>query len=198
MTAATDLYVRPVRRIAVRCRKNNGHWGYGVILSALTPQMVLQLTDQEPQSLQDPMALLGAYVYFYDQRGGGAETEIKGDKFGLGCTHRNKKRFPAQQMVIQLEALAHNTLIWMRQWLTPYCPQLSHWGMLRLVRDVCHMNGLILFDHAGHIFEIILHQAEPLARELSIGLAAILAREKIAVTLGEIYIVYKPPPYLVQ
>jgi hypothetical protein len=186
VTASTNLYTRPIRRIAVRCRKKNGQWGYGVILSSLSPEVALHLTDQSPQSIQDPLAVLCAYVYFYDQRGGGVETEIKEDKQGLGCTHRNKKRFAAQQMVIQLEALAHNTLVWVRQWLTPYCPKLSHWGMLRLVRDVCHMNGMVLFDQAGHIFKVILNQAEPLARELSMGLAAILAREHVAVTLGEI------------
>ena len=42
------------------------------------------------------------------------EIEIKEDKQGLGTTHRNKKRFAAQQMVTQLEALAHNTLVWAR------------------------------------------------------------------------------------
>ena len=124
-------------------------------------------------------------MYLYDQRGGGVEIEIKEDKQGLGSKHRNKKRFAAQQMVSQLEALAHNTLVWVRRWLAPYCPPLKHWGMLRLVRDVCHMNGMVLLDHTGRILQIVLNQTEPLARELSVGLASILTQQQIAVILGE-------------
>jgi hypothetical protein len=186
VTQPTDLYCRAVRRIAVRCRKRNGQWAYGVILSSLEPQAVLQLMEQPRECIHDELAVLCAYVYFYDQRGGGVEIEIKEDKHGLGTKSRNKRRLEAQQMVAQLEALAHNTLVWARQWLAPYCPRLEHWGMLRLVRDVCHMNGLIWLDTTtGQIRQILLNQAEPLARELSIGLAAILAQEQIAVILGE-------------
>jgi len=37
----------------------------------------------------------------------GLKIEIKEDKQGLGTTKRNKKRFEAQQMLVQLEVLAH-------------------------------------------------------------------------------------------
>jgi hypothetical protein len=186
VTILDNPYDYPIRRIAVRCRKKNRQWAQGVILSSLLPEWVLELTDQAPECIQDPLAVLCAYVYFYDQRGGGVEIEIKEDKQGLGTKHRNKKRFEAQQIVAQLEALAHNTLVWVRRWLTPYCPRLEHWGMLRLVRDVCHMSGLILLDQSGHILQIMLNQAEPLAKELSVGLTSILTQEQIAVILGEI------------
>jgi hypothetical protein len=185
VTVPCDLYVRPVRRIAVRCRKKNGQWRRAVLLSTLLPEWVLDLTEQPIEALHDPLAVLCAYAYFYDQRGGGVETEIKEDKQGLGTKNRNKKRFEAQQMVVQLEALAHNTLVWVRRWLSPYCPRISSWGMLRLVRDLCHMTGLILFDPAGHIRQIVLNQADPVAKESSIGLASILAQEQVAVILGE-------------
>ncbi|HEX9923536.1 MAG TPA: hypothetical protein VGD99_12840 [Anaerolineae bacterium] len=49
---------------------------------------------------------------------------------------RNKKRFEAQQVLIQLEALAHNVLVWARQWLAPRCPKIARLGIKRLVRDV--------------------------------------------------------------
>lgn len=185
VTLEPDIYCRPVKRIAVRCRKNNGQWGVGVILSTLSAQTVLELTHQPPEQVQDPAAVLLAYVHFYDQRGGGVETEIKEDKQGLGTTKRNKKRFEAQQMVIQLEALAHNTLIWARAWLTPYWPTIARFGMLRLVRDVFHMNGLILLDHQAQVCQIILNQADPLARKLGAGFAALLAQQQLAVILGE-------------
>jgi hypothetical protein len=182
----TDWYDRPVKQIAVRCRKNNGQWGIGVIISTLSPQQVLSWTRQPEANDQDPTAILLAYVHFYDQRGGGVETEIKEDKQGLGTTKRNKKRFEAQQMILQLELLAHNILVWARHWLAPYCPKIARFGIKRLVRDVFHMNGLILFDHATHISRIILNQADPFATELCTGLAPLLAQEQVAVISGEI------------
>jgi len=185
VTEHTDVYGRPLRRIAVRCRKKNGQWAYGVVLSSLSPAAVLALIGKPPQAAQDRLTVLFAYVYFYDKRGGGAETQIKEDKQGLGTGRRNKKRFPAQQVLVQLEALAHNTLVWVRRWLAPHCQKVSQFGMLRLVRDVCHMQGQIAIDQANRVREIVLNQAEPLANQLAVALATILAPQHIAVTSGE-------------
>lgn len=71
VTQATEVYCRPVRRIAVRCPKQKGGWAVGVIISTLTPEEVLALTGEDGERMQDPKAALLAYVYFYDQRGGG-------------------------------------------------------------------------------------------------------------------------------
>src|SRR5438067_8652495 len=65
----TTAYVRPVKRIAVRCRKPDGTFAYGVLISALSTQQVLTLTSQPLCRLDDPAAVLLAYVTFYDQRG---------------------------------------------------------------------------------------------------------------------------------
>lgn len=185
VSVEASLYCRPVRRIAVRCPKKNGQWAVGVVLSTLTPEEVLLLTDQPVEHCQDPQAALLAYVYFYDLRGGGVETEIKEDKYGLGTAWRNKKRFEGQQMVGQLEVLAHNFLIWVRRWLAPYCPKVARLGLLRLVRDALQVSGLIVLNQIAGIQQIILNPADPLAKELQSGLAALLAQEKVAVILGE-------------
>jgi len=185
VTAQTDLYCRPVRRIAVRCRKKNGQWGYGVILSTLAPQDVLFLTGGYQQECENPKAVLLAYVNFYDQRGGSVEIEIKEDKQGLNTTKRNKKRFEAQQVLIQLEALAHNVLVWARHWLAPACPKIARLGIQRLVRDIFRMDGLLIFDQTFNLLCLTLNKTDPFAKELSIGLASLLAREHVAVTLGE-------------
>lgn len=186
VTIEADIYCRPVKRIAVRCRKKNGQWGFGVLISTLSAQVVLALTNQPPTQINDPQTVLLAYVYFYDQRGGGVETEIKEDKQGLGTSKRNKKRFEAQYMLSLLEALAHNILVWARCWLTAYCPRVARFGMLRLVRDVFHMNGLIFLDPHNRIVKIVLSRADPFARELCTGFAALFAQQHVAVTLGEI------------
>jgi hypothetical protein len=186
VTTEADIYCRPVKRIAVRCRKNNGQWGVGVLISTLSPHDVLKLTGQPLVKANDPLAVLLAYVYFYDRRGGGVETEIKEDKQGLGTSKRNKKRFEAQYMLTLLEALAHNILVWARHWLAHWCPRIAQWGLLRLVRDAFHMNGLIFLDPDAHIINIVFSRADPFAKELHTGFSALLAQEQIAITLGEI------------
>ncbi len=142
VTLPATEYIAPIKRIAVRTRKRNGQWGVGVILSSLSAALVRLLTGGHPD--QDGMlSTLLAYVYFYDQRGGGIEIGLKQDKQGLGVTKRNKKSFQAQQMLTQLNALAHNLLIWGRDWLAQRCHPVAKLGLLRLVRDVLCFNGLV-------------------------------------------------------
>lgn len=185
VTAPADQYVRPVRRIAVRCQKQDGGWGYGVIISALAPRDVILLTRQPLDRASDPAAVLLAYVYFYDQRGGACETANKGDKQGLGLTKRNKKRFAAQQMLLLLGTLAHNALLWARRWLAPRCPTLARYGLLRLVRDVGQISGFLLFDATGRVVGVTLNRAAPLASGLVAAWGVLLADDGIAITLGE-------------
>jgi len=73
------------------------------------------------------------FVHFNDDRDGGVEIAIKEDKQGLATSKPNKKRFEALQVLIQLEALAHNALVWARQWLTARCPNTARLGIKRLV-----------------------------------------------------------------
>lgn len=185
VSVPADLYCRAVKRIAVRCRKKNGQWGYGVILSTLSPQEVLLLTGSYPQDADDPKAVLLAYVTFYDERGGAVEIEIKEDKQGLATSKRNKKRFAAQQVLLQLEALAHNVLVWARHWLAACCPKIARLGIKRLVRDVFQMDGFLIFDQTLDLLSIVLNRTDPFAKELHFGLAALLARQHVAVSLGE-------------
>jgi hypothetical protein len=180
-------YVRPVRRIAVRCRKANGQWGIGVLISTLAPSEVLTLTSQEAVSYADPATVLLAYGSLYDQRGGGVETSFKGDQQGLGSTKRNKKRFEAQQMVMLLGTLVHNVIIWARSFLMQPAAscKLRHYGMLRMVRDVFHVSGFLVFDALDQLVEIVLNQAAPLAPMLAESLQGLLAPAHVAVNLGQ-------------
>lgn len=185
VTLAPTQYVRSVRWVAVRCRKKNGQWGVGVIISSLPPCVVRRRTEAETAEVPPPHAELLSYVYFYDQRGGGIETSIKGDKQGLGITKRNKKRFAAQQMVLLLGSLAHNVIIWTRRWLAPQQPNLTQYGILRMVRDVFRVSGYIVVDASGHIVAVVLNQAAPLARGLAAALLVLLAPHHVAVSLGK-------------
>jgi hypothetical protein len=185
VTEAPTAYVRPVVRIAVRCRQQNGQWAVGVLISTLSARDVLELTGQPVSRLDDPAAVLLAYVTFYDQRGGGIETSLKGDKQGLGLTKRNKKRFEAQQVLMLLGSLAHNVLIWVRDWLAAVSPRLRSYGILRLVRDVFHISGFLVIDVLGQILQIVLNRAAPLASLLVDPLRELLAPAHITISLGE-------------
>jgi len=183
---APTAYVRQVFRIAVRCPKQNGKWAIGVLISTLEAKSVLALTRQSQSALSSPAAVLLAYVNFYDQRGGGVETSLKGDKQGLGLTKRNKKRFEAQQILVLLGSLAHNVVIWARQWLSQPSAKLHGYGMLRMVRDVFHVSGFLLFDQMSHVFAIVLNKDAPLAHVIVNSLCDLLAPQHITVHLGQI------------
>jgi hypothetical protein len=188
VTEAPTAYVRSVVRIAVRCRRRNGQWATGVLLSTLAPRDVLVLTGQPLALHTDSVAVLGAYVTFYDQRGGGIETSFKGDKQGLGLTKRSKKRFEAQQMVMLLGTLAHNVIIWAQQWLTapPTEPApVQRYGILRMVRDVFHISGFLCLDPSGQVVGIILNQNALLARRILGPLQQLLAPLQVAINLGQ-------------
>lgn len=143
VTSPASEYSRPVHRIAVRTRKKNGQWGIGVLISTLSVRVVGHLAGLTLEQLTDPLAQLLAYVYFYDLRGGGIETGFKNDNQGLGITKRNKKRFTAQQMITGLNALAHNLLTWFQRDAAKRWPAIAQLGLLRLIRDVLHLNGKI-------------------------------------------------------
>jgi hypothetical protein len=176
-------YVRPIRRLAVRCRKQNGQWGVGILISTLDPVEVLALTQPTVLPSTDPATVLLAYVWLYDQRGGGVETSFKGDKQGLGSTKRTKKRFAAQQMVMLLGSLAHNVVVWTRRWLA--VPRLQRYGMLRMVRDVFHVSGFLAFDPLGQVVQIVLNQDALLARSFVASLQELLAPMHIVIYLAK-------------
>jgi hypothetical protein len=63
---------------------------------------------------------------------------------------------------------------------------LANWtGIKRLVRDLFQMDGFLIFDRSLDLLQVVLNEADPLAKEWSTGLAPLLAREQVAVCLGE-------------
>jgi hypothetical protein len=173
-------YVRPVQRIVVRCRRIDDTFAYGVLICSLEIKPVLTVLGWPASQAADPVSVLLAYVTFYDQRGGGIETSFKGDKGGLGLTKRNKKRFEAQYMLVLLGSLAHNVVAWARRWLS--CHKIQRYGLLRMVRDVFHVSGLLRFDPSGSVVEIILNQQACLAHSFLRPLQRLMAPLGIVVT----------------
>jgi len=177
-------YLRSTVQVGIRARKANGQWSYHVIVSTLEPSQ-LRAFVRFPPGLESNEDLL-AYVYFHDQRGGGVETSIKEDHQGLGLTKRNKKRFLAQEMVVLLGSLAHNVVIWARDWLAERHNPFLRLGIMRMVRDVFTMNGRVTLDERGRILKISLNRLDPWAKPLKESLKPLLAPIGVTLNLGQI------------
>jgi hypothetical protein len=184
--ASTPDYVRAVRRLVIRWKKNNGQRAYAMLISTLEPCDVVSLIDQSMANLDDEQLVASAYAEFYDKRGGAVEIEIKEDKQGFGLTKRQKKRAPAQQVVVILNSLAHNVLVWAREWLADEVPKLARFGTLRLVRDVLSVSGKVEFDSKARLKCIVVNRAAPIISKLLTAFRSLLLAEQVSLILGEI------------
>lgn len=178
-------YVRHVRQLAVRWRKPNGQRYHALLLSTLEPAEVMALLGRPLEQVNDAQQVLVAYMQLYEERGGAIEIEIKESKQGLGITKRNKKSFCGQQMVMMLGTLAHNLVVWAKQWLMAGVPKLTRYGVKRMVRDVLGVSGFVELDESGAIKRVVMNKAAPLARQCAKALRSILKREHVSVILGE-------------
>ena len=183
-TCPSDGYERDVRRLIVRWRKRNGRECFAALLSTLQPRQVFGLLGESPKGLNDRRAVALAYAYLYDKRGGAIEIEIKEDKQGFGLARRNKKRYYAQQMVVLLSALAHNVVVWSREWLSEVS-KIKRQGVLRMVRDVFHVCGFVEVGAKQAIKRVVLNGAAAWARRCANPLRALLKPEHVRVSLGE-------------
>jgi len=188
VTQESSDYVRPVRRLAVRSKSAKGRWQYAVLLFAnLSDFDLLRLVDERPTT--DAVTIMGAYLHFYDQRGGGIESSFGQDKSGLFIAKRNKKRFQAQRFLLLLGTLAHNLVTWSRRWLAASNPEaaqrLQHYGIKRIIRDLYHISGFLYFDKQGRLSAIALNPASSLAKLMLLPLRHLLAPSSIDVILDK-------------
>ena len=183
----TPDYVRPVKRLVIRWHKRNGQTSYGMLISTLARRDVLELLGQPLNGVCDPEKLSRAYAQLYDQRGGAIEIEIKEDKQGFGMVKRQKRKAEAQDMLVLLNQLAHNVLMWARHWLTEAAPKFARFGILRLVRDLMSISGMIELDQRKlSIKRIVLNRAAPLANGVFNALRALLLQEQVVIILDKI------------
>ena len=54
-----------------------------------------------------------------------------------------------------------------------------------MVRDVFHVSGFLVSDALGHLVQIVLNQAAPLAPPLVDTLRELLAPAHVAISLGQ-------------
>jgi hypothetical protein len=108
----------------------------------------------------------------YDGRAG-VEADLKSDKRGLALAVIRKRRLPAQKLVVLLTQLAHNVLLWARQWLAAAAPRLRECGIVRLVQEVWAVPGRVKL--AGEqVQRVRLRHAHPRARDVCSGFRSLL------------------------
>ena len=103
-------------------------------------------------------------VKLYDARGGAIESDIQQDKLGLQLLRRRKRSWHAQEAWVILSDLAHNLLIWSRDWMWAGS-RFESYGMLRLVQDVLNVPGGLEFK-GDQLCKVSLQRTHPFATEL--------------------------------
>jgi hypothetical protein len=179
-------YVKPTRQLALRTLKKNGTWSEHVLVFTLTDAMLFRLCDLGMPIVPSPADLLFAAMHAYDRRGGGVETQNKGDKQGLGLSRRNKHSFAAQEILVLLAQLAHDLVIWTRNDLAQVDQRFEKYGIQRTVRDALQIAGRIHVNAAGRVEQITLNESHPLAATVRIAFATSLATDDLSVNLGKI------------
>jgi len=182
----TPDYARPVRRLAIRWRKRNRQLGHDLLISTLTPAEVLKLLGRPAHEASEPELVALTYARLYDRRAGAIEVEIRESKQGVGINRRRKKRAAAQAMLTLLGTLAHNVLVWAREWLGAGEPRLKQYGLVRLLRDVLCVSGFVEADEQGEMMGVVLNRGSTLARLLAGDLRGLLNEQDVTVSLGDL------------
>ncbi len=178
-------YTRATQQIAIRKRNAKGQWSYTVLVSTLSDKMLCELNHARQAKRLSAQARAFLIVYGYDLRGGGAETQNKSDKQGLGLAKRNKHKFAAQEMLVLLAQLAHNLVLWTRHALATTAPCLAAYGIQRMVRDLFRIPGMIRCDAVGKV-QITLSEHHPLAPHVQRAFTNWLPRDDLSLILGKI------------
>jgi Transposase DDE domain group 1 len=106
----------------------------------------------------------------YDSRGA-MESDIKGDKRGLGIEQRRKKSFFAQEALALLAQLAHNLLCWFKGWFLRGTVA-AELGAQRLVRDVLAMPAEARTGRFSGVLRLRLPRLHPWTEALAAGTRA--------------------------
>jgi len=92
---------------------------------------------------------------------GGAEIDIRDDKQGLLLTHRRKRAWSAQEIVVSLNDLAHNFITTFRRTALVNTP-LANFGPYRLIQDVFTIPGEVVIRDE-RLVELRLLKTHPYA-----------------------------------
>ena len=132
----------PTRTIALRWRNQKGKLKHALFV------------------ITDLVSSLEIICQKYNLRGG-AEVDIRDDKQGLLLTHRRKRAWYAQEMLVLLNDLAHNFITMFRQVALVNTP-LADFGPYRLIQDVFTIPGEVVIRDE-RLVELRLLETHPYA-----------------------------------
>lgn len=178
-------YVKPTRQLAVRWLNPKGEWQYFVLVFNLTDSMLFTLAKRQADTSEE-QELFTAILKAYNLRGGGVETSFKNSKQGLGLNQRKKKSFQAQRVLMLLAELAYNITVWVRNELAKHKPELQHYGMLRMIRDVFAVTGSLRFDATGCLVLVVFNKKHALAQVFQKTWLSLFTQHDLSIILDEI------------
>jgi hypothetical protein len=160
-------FVRPLAQYAVRTPSKEREGGYSSAV-VFTSRTDLTMTG---------------VVEHYDGRAG-MEADLGSDKQGLGLAVIRKHLLPAQQLVVLLVQLAHNLLMWARQWLGEHAPRLLAYGIVRLIGQVWAIPGRVKLSDKEGVIRVRLRRQHPRARDVCQGFLPLLPQRQSPVVLA--------------
>lgn len=147
----------------------------------------LKWLQTSPAALE--VSPLLAQVHFYDGRASIETASIKGDgdKQGLKLVKRRKFSLAGQEILILLAQLAHNLVMWAKDWLELELKveegSLAGYYLQRLVRDLLTIAGQVVF-RAGQIVKVRMNGRNHLARKFGCAIARCFAKSGIIVKVA--------------
>ncbi len=152
-TIGGPTYLRPVQSFVLRWRTEQGNLKHSTLICS-----VLEWTAAE-------------VMQYYNDRGS-CETQIQSDKGGLKMCRRRKLHWEAQEALILLTDVAHNTLAWASNWMFDGSP-LASFGTTRLIEDVLAIPGRLIFENE-RLEAVELNQSHPHVVHVAAGLERLL------------------------
>ena len=177
-------YGRHTVQIAVRTPKKDGTWSYAVLVST------------------DTTATLEDLVLDYDKRSGAPESSFCQDYQALSLRKYRKSGFIAQQVLLLLAELAHNLMIWMKNWFIdavgrPQAPSqatenaqakttemLQSRGLKRIRRDLFAIPGKVCFE-GKKVVGIRINPLYPMITHAAIACKALFKQYEMVVLLDK-------------
>ena len=181
----TGDYVRSTRRVIIRWRsQKTKKQKFASIVSSVQPQDLVKLMRPPFSIPKNDDDLLISYSKLYDLRAGAIEIDFKEDKQGLGIVRRAKKKFEAQQIIMLLNSLAHNMIIWMRDLIMAKYPDFRFYGLKRFRRDILNIAGEVWINKHGVVKSIVLNKDAPEAARVACALRKHVRPTKLIISDG--------------
>lgn len=123
-------------------------------------------------------------LHFYDERAAIETASFAADKQELEIAKRRKRSLAGQEILLGLAGLAHNLVIWLRNWLSVYDQRLNQYGIKRWVRDWLAIKGRVSLAN-GQIVKVRLAARHEMVRQFKSALAQLFLQSGVRLILHQ-------------